>query len=96
MLIPLQTLTSVTCQFEVVRQCAPQMIDLQFIQLPQLSSGTAPVSVLQTAVPTLESAGSNVTPGINQRDAKNPVRLYQPDLGPIVSEINREFQEAAA
>src|SRR5215469_13474644 len=37
----------------------------QFIQLLQLAPGTVPVSVSQTAVPTLGSAGSNVTPSIN-------------------------------
>ena len=75
----------------------------QFIQLLQLAPGTVPVSVSQTAVPQLGSAGSNVTPSINGGSGRSNLffvdGLYATDpfftslsISPAVDAI-REFQE---
>lgn len=75
----------------------------QFIQLLQLAPGTVPVSVSQTAVPTLGSGGSNVTPTINGQTGRSNLffvdGLYATDpffstlsISPAVDAI-QEFQE---
>jgi hypothetical protein len=75
----------------------------QFVQLLQLAPGTVPVSVSQTAVPQVGSAGSNVTPSINGGSGRSNLffvdGLYATDpfftslsISPSVDAI-REFQE---
>ena len=75
----------------------------QFIQLLQLAPGTVPVSVSQTAVPQVGSAGSNVTPSINGGSGRSNLffvdGLYATDpfftslsISPSIDAI-REFQE---
>ncbi len=75
----------------------------QFIQLLQLAPGTVPVSVSQTAVPQIGSAGSNVTPSINGGSGRSNLffvdGLYATDpfftslsISPSIDAI-REFQE---
>lgn len=75
----------------------------QFIQLLQLAPGTVPVSVSQTAVPSLGGAGSNVTPAINGQTGRSNLffvdGIYATDpffsslsISPSVDAI-QEFQE---
>lgn len=75
----------------------------QFVQLLQLAPGTVPVSVSQTAVPQIGSAGSSVTPSINGGTGRSNLffvdGLYATDpfftslsISPAVDAI-REFQE---
>jgi carboxypeptidase family protein len=75
----------------------------QFVQLLQLAPGTVPVSVSQTAVSQIGSAGSNVTPSINGGTGRSNLffvdGLYATDpfftslsISPSVDAI-QEFQE---
>lgn len=75
----------------------------QFIQLLQLAPGTVPVSVSQTAVSSIGSAGSNVTPSINGGTGRSNLffvdGIYATDpfftslsISPSIDAI-QEFQE---
>lgn len=75
----------------------------QFMQLLQLSPGTVPVSVSQTAIPQIGSSTSNITPAINGQSGRSILffvdGLYATDpffstlsISPAVDAI-QEFQE---